>query len=202
MLCEGFFDGLCEPVNPGGVATYGFAVVCNGVVVYRGCGVIGAGMFGDDVTNNVAEYTALIKLLEKALELNIDEFVAKGDSQLVIRQLTGVYRVRSPRIAHLYTRVKELEKMFRRIEYVWIPRKLNEEADNLSRKAYREFVERNRERFTEFYRRWLATEKQIELLKKLGITIEHPISRRESGLLIGKALKEGKKIENKNNSSP
>ena len=195
MLCEGFFDGLCEPVNPGGVATYGFAIVCDGGVVYRGYGVIGAGMFGDDVTNNVAEYTALIKLLEKALELGIDEFVVKGDSQLVIRQLSGVYRVRSSRIVQLYTKAKELERMFRRIEYIWIPRKLNEEADNLSRKAYREFVERNIEKFTEFYRRWLATEKQIEFLKKLGIAIEYPISRNEARLIIEKALKKEQKIE-------
>ena len=146
------FDGLCEPKNPGGVATYGFVVRDeNGKIVCEGKGVVGAGFMGDDVTNNVAEYTALIKALECLREKGIkDKVIIMGDSQLVIRQLKGEYKVRSERIKPLYRRARELLKG---IEYElrWVPRRLNEYADRLSREAFREFVEGHEEEYERYY---------------------------------------------------
>ncbi|ABU82330.1 ribonuclease H [Ignicoccus hospitalis KIN4/I] len=149
---ELYFDGLCEPVNPGGVATYGFVVKEGGKVLCSGKGLVGVGARGDDVTNNVAEYTALIKALECLLEKGLEgaEVVVKGDSQLAIRQLRGEYKVRSPRIAPLYKRAKELLSKFK-AELQWVPRELNEEADALSREAFREYLEANKEEFERYY---------------------------------------------------
>jgi ribonuclease HI len=64
----------------------------------------------------------------------------RGDSQLVIRQLNGEYAVKSPRIAPLYARVKELLRFFHNVKLEWVPRELNAEADALSRAAYEEFL--------------------------------------------------------------
>ncbi len=150
------FDGLCEPKNPGGVATYGFVVRDEkGRIVCKGKGVVGAGFLGDDVTNNVAEYTALIKALECLKEKGIkDKVVIRGDSQLVIKQLKGEYRVRSERMKPLYKRVKELLEGFD-YELEWVPRKFNEEADLLSREAFREFVEEHKEEYERAYKQKL-----------------------------------------------
>lgn len=135
-----YFDGACLPFNPGGTATYGFIIVINnngfldcieenGVVCEKGG------------TNNVAEYTALIKALEKAIEEQVDSIKIYGDSQLVVRQINGFYAVRSPRLFPLYEKVMELLKHFRKWKIGWIPRENNKEADNLSTKAFLDYME-------------------------------------------------------------
>ena len=60
-------DGLCEPVNPGGIATYGFVIYRDGKKLVEGCGVANH----PSPSNNVAEYVACIKCLEKLLELGL-----------------------------------------------------------------------------------------------------------------------------------
>ena len=149
-----YFDGLCEPRNPGGVATYGFIVKdSEGNVICKGKGVVGAGMFGDDVTNNVAEYRALIEGLKCFKErIGKGELIVRGDSQLVIRQLKGEYKVKAKRILPLYDEVKRLIRGLN-VKFEWIPRELNEEADKLSREAFREFVGKHREEYEKFYKR-------------------------------------------------
>ncbi|MEM2824557.1 MAG: ribonuclease HI [Thermofilaceae archaeon] len=154
-----YFDGLCEPVNPGGIAAYGFVVYRDGERIAAGKGIVGAGYKGDDVTNNVAEYTALIRALEWLIANGCagSELVVKGDSQLVIRQLQGRYAVRSPRIAPLYRRAVELLSHFPRRRYVWIPREGNREADALSLEALREYIREHPEALSAYSeRRWRA----------------------------------------------
>ena len=56
-----YFDGLCRPRNPGGVATYGYVIYKDGKKVKRGYGVVGS---GTGMTNNVAEYSALKRAAE------------------------------------------------------------------------------------------------------------------------------------------
>lgn len=142
MVLVVYFDGLCEPVNPGGVAAYGFVVYRDGERLHAGRGVAGAGYLGSEATNNVAEYTALVKALEWLVENGFagEELVVRGDSQLVIKQLKGEYAVRSSRITPLYARVKELLRFFPSVRLEWVPRELNAEADALSREAYEEFL--------------------------------------------------------------
>lgn len=133
-----YFDGACLPVNPGGIATYGFAIVSpeDEIIAAE------SGIAEVNSTNNVAEYTALIKGLEKALELGIERITVKGDSQLAIRQMDGLYRVRSPRIIPLWERAQSLVEKFKRITFKWIPREENGLADELSSKAYVSFAEK------------------------------------------------------------
>ncbi|ALU11416.1 ribonuclease H [Ignicoccus islandicus DSM 13165] len=145
-----YFDGLCEPKNPGGVATYGFVAKSDGRVICKGKGVVGAGFLGDDVTNNVAEYTALIRGLECLKEKGIKKVKIRGDSQLVIRQLKGEYRVRSERMKPLYRKAMELLKDFE-YQLEWVPRELNKEADQLSREAFKEFIKKYEKEYREFY---------------------------------------------------
>ena len=86
-------------------------------------------------TNNKAEYSAVIKALKEAIKLNPDEVTLYLDSELVVRQLTGRYKVRSRSILPLYVEVAELLKKFAKVSVVHIPRESNAEADALATAA-------------------------------------------------------------------
>lgn len=86
-------------------------------------------------TNNVAEYSALLVAMEKALELGIHSLVVHTDSELLYRQLAGRYKVRNPGILKLYTGVQELKRKFSMLRVQHVPRELNREADRLARQA-------------------------------------------------------------------
>lgn len=134
------FDGLCLPRNPGGVATYGF-VAKRGAKILHEEGGLAAPPYSPEATNNVAEYTGVLKALEWAVNegLTSDKLLVRGDSELVIRQLKGEYKVKSPSIVNLYNRVRELAGKFNSITFEWIPREKNMEADALTNRAYAEF---------------------------------------------------------------
>jgi ribonuclease HI len=131
-----FCDGLCEP-NPGGTACFGW-------VAYRGREKLaedwGVVCSGPGATNNVAEYTAIVKALEWLLGNGHagEEVEVRSDSQLCIRQLRGEYAVRSPRVTPLHRRARELAGRFRKVRFRWVPREQNAEADALTRRAYAE----------------------------------------------------------------
>lgn len=140
-----YFDGACMPHNPGGVATYGYILEGE-----DGGRFYGSGVAAERGTNNVAEYTALIRGMEFALGRGVRRLTVLGDSQLAIRQMQGVYAVKSPRIYPLWRRAVELASQFEKIRFVWIPREENKEADLLSTQAYVDFMEgRARERAAE-----------------------------------------------------
>jgi ribonuclease HI len=143
-LIDVYFDGLCQPVNPGGIACYAFVVKSNGKTIHSGYGIAGE-PFSKDSTNNVAEYTALIKALEwlAANNLDVSEIKVAGDSKLVISQLEGRFKVKSKRIIPLYRRARELKESFRNLEFRHVPREENKEADGLTNRAYREALEDN-----------------------------------------------------------
>lgn len=132
------FDGLCEPVNPGGVATYGFVVIKDGEIIHRAKGVVGEGL---GMTNNVAEYSGVIAALRWIAENHptCTEVIARGDSNLVINQATGAWRIKSATSKRYAPIVRELAARLN-CRFQWIPRELNEDADELSREAYREYV--------------------------------------------------------------
>jgi ribonuclease HI len=130
-----WFDGACEPVNPGGHGTYGIVVEQGGEIVHKERGYIGE---DEGITNNVAEYEALVAALEHTRAEYPDAPVTVyGDSQLVIRQLTGEYAVRSPRLRPLWQDARRLANQLD-VEFEWVPREQNERADALSREAYYE----------------------------------------------------------------
>lgn len=132
-----YTDGLCEPYNPGGTACYGWVVRRDGQKLAEGYAKVCS---GPGASNNVAEYSGIIAVLEWLLEHGYQGEKVKicSDSQLCIYQLRGIYQVRSPRIRPLYKKVKELERWFKFLQFQWVPREQNREADALSRKAYEE----------------------------------------------------------------
>jgi ribonuclease HI len=86
-------------------------------------------------TNNVAEYTAVIRALERARELGARRVQCLMDSQLVVRQLNGSYKVKHPDMLPLYRRVLELIQAFDDVTFSHVPREMNAEADRLANAA-------------------------------------------------------------------
>lgn len=138
-MFEAYFDGLCEP-NPGGVATYGFLIKRDGKKIDEGHGLAGTPKT-PRATNNVAEYTGLLKALEWLVAHKVkDPVVVRGDSDLVIRQVKGEYKVKSGLLAPLHAQVKELEEKLPAVTFEWIARERNADADRLTNLAYAEYT--------------------------------------------------------------
>jgi probable phosphoglycerate mutase len=85
-----------------------------------------------ETTNNVAEYTAAIRGLEAADRVGAREVLLRSDSLLLVRQLTGHYRVKSAHLQPLHRQVKQLATRFDRVTYEHVPRERNVEADRLA----------------------------------------------------------------------
>jgi len=132
-LVEVYFDGLCQPVNPGGIACYAFVVKKDGKSIHSDIGVAGE-PFSNDATNNVAEYTALIKALEWLVANNFSSSKVEviGDSEFVVNQQNGKYKIRSKRIVPLYRKVLLLRDKFSDIHIKHVPGEENKEADRLT----------------------------------------------------------------------
>lgn len=77
---------------------------------------------GKFVTNNIAEYQALIKALELASKFTNDELTCILDSELVVKQLLGEYKVRNPHLIPLFLKVQKLQENFKKIKYVHVNR--------------------------------------------------------------------------------
>lgn len=90
---------------------------------------------GDGITNNQAEYSALIRALEECKELEADEVNIISDSQLLVRQMKGQYKVNSENLRGLYNKALDLESEFRRVTYRHVTRNENTEADRLANLA-------------------------------------------------------------------
>jgi len=86
-------------------------------------------------TNNVAEYTAVVRALERAAELGARRVQVMMDSQLVVRQLNGSYRVKHRDMLPLYRKVLELIQRFEQVSFEHVPREENVEADRLANQA-------------------------------------------------------------------
>ncbi len=87
------------------------------------------------VTNNVAEYKALIRGLQEARRRGWERILVLTDSQLVARQVEGTYKVRDQELKRLHEEVKGLLEGFASWEVKHIPRDLNREADRMAKEA-------------------------------------------------------------------
>lgn len=85
-------------------------------------------------TNNIAEYRALILALTKAKDFETDEIECRLDSELVVKQLTGHYKVKDDKMKDLYAQVQELA-FFKPIKFIHVRREQNKEADALVNEA-------------------------------------------------------------------
>lgn len=86
-------------------------------------------------TNNQAEYQALIAGLEAAAEMRAIRVTVNMDSELVVRQLQGIYKVKSPKLAPLFQRAWELRSRFESFLIAHVPRERNRRADALANRA-------------------------------------------------------------------
>lgn len=86
-------------------------------------------------TNNVAEYTALIRGLQEARNHGIDRIDIFLDSELLVKQIRGEYSVKSESLKPLFNRVSSILKTFRSYSIRHIPREENADADRLARRA-------------------------------------------------------------------
>ncbi|GAC1426805.1 MAG: hypothetical protein NVSMB64_33010 [Candidatus Velthaea sp.] len=87
------------------------------------------GTFLGVATNNVAEWTGLLTGLEAALELGATDITVRMDSELVVKQLSGAYRVKHPNLIPLHAKAKTLLRKFARTDIAHVPRKANIAAD-------------------------------------------------------------------------
>lgn len=109
--------------NPGPAA--GAAVICSadGELLDQASELLGV------ATNNVAEWTALIEGLEAAIARGVDDLTVRMDSELVVKQLAGVYRVKHPGLIPLHARAKALLRKFAQVDVAHVRRKDNAAAD-------------------------------------------------------------------------
>jgi len=123
-------------LNNPGEAAYGFVVYTNGVMSYTQKERIGI------ASNNVAEYTGLIKALLYVKEsimrsaLPVSHIYIISDSQLMVHQVNGLYKVKHPDIKPLHEKVKALEmELGLPISYTHVLREKNKKADSLVKEA-------------------------------------------------------------------
>jgi ribonuclease HI len=86
-------------------------------------------------TNNQAEYVALIHGMQCASLRGVRELTVYGDSELVVKQMRGEYKVKNPGMRLMNTRAVALAREFPKISYNWIERAKNTRADGLSKRA-------------------------------------------------------------------
>jgi len=119
-----FFDG-CAKGNPGFAGS--------GAVMYKDDNEIWSkSEYLEKQTNNYAEYCGLIMGLQYAVEKEIKEITVKGDSMLVIKQMTGAYKVNSPNLIELYNEAMRLKAQFDTINFQHVYREDNKRADELA----------------------------------------------------------------------
>jgi len=86
-------------------------------------------------TNNQAEYRAIIAALEKALSLGAHQVMLYSDSELVVKQINGQYKIKHAALRPLYSEVVKLAGALESFKIAYIPRERNKEADALANKA-------------------------------------------------------------------
>ncbi len=109
--------------NPGHSAASFVICKVDGTVVEK------SGQYIGIATNNQAEYYGFIRGLERARDLGIDKLSLMSDSQLVVNQMKGLYKVKNQELAPLHQQAKDLADSFEEISFNYVPRELNKIAD-------------------------------------------------------------------------
>lgn len=132
---ELYFDGSCDPVNLCDQIGIGILIKSGGVTIFDGSYSVPAAP--GNANNNIAEYRALITGLKWLID---NEMVGRpisvfGDSNLVIKQMSGDWRANGGRYYPFYVEAKKMLKQFSEISFTCISRNDNVEAHRLSRTA-------------------------------------------------------------------
>jgi len=121
-------DGACRG-NPGPSGAGWVFSEPGGQIFRRGKAFLGR------ATNNEAEYVAVILALEDALKEGFENLRLHADSELLVKQVNGIYRVKNPRIKELYTQLMGLARKFKSFEAKHVRREFNADADLEANKA-------------------------------------------------------------------
>lgn len=100
-----------------------------------GSTVCAGGRYLGEVTNNVAEYEALIWGLETAASQGVRRLIVNADSELVVKQMKGQYRVKHPGLRPLYEKACSASSKIGHVEFVHVRREQNKDADELANRA-------------------------------------------------------------------
>lgn len=119
-----FVDGASKG-NPGH-AGIGIRIESEQELIKEHCEYIG------QATNNIAEYQALLKGLELASELNANQVKIVSDSELVVRQMNGQYKVKNQTLLPLYQEAQTHSRKFELFQIEHVPRTQNKDADRLA----------------------------------------------------------------------
>jgi ribonuclease HI len=115
--------------NPG-PAAYGYVLEAeDGTVLDARGEAIGV------ATHNVAEYRALVEGLRRAVEAGVDELTVVSDSELIVKQMRGEYRVKNAALRELFQEAADLARRVGRVTYTAVRREHNELADRLVNEA-------------------------------------------------------------------
>ena len=126
-----FIDGLAEPTNPG-TGTYGYVIYRGDKKVEEDCGLAGR-----NVTNNFAEYRALVMALKSLKSKGwVVDVTIRSDSRLLVGQMSQRWKVKGGGYIQEYKAARDIAAEFPSLAFEWIPRDQNKEADLLSRIAY------------------------------------------------------------------
>lgn len=123
-----YFDGASRG-NPGPSAV-GWVILTDEGIVSEG------GERIDETTNNRAEYEALVRVLTVAVNHGFDTVAVRGDSELVVRQVTGAWNVNDPGLRERRVEALELLERFEEWSLTHVPREVNERADKLANEAF------------------------------------------------------------------
>jgi len=123
-----YIDGASRG-NPGPA---GIGIAVSGL---KGESLAEESVFIGETTNNVAEYRALLAALKKAKEMGARSIQVMTDSELLFRQMRGLYRVRSPKLIALFQEVVTRVNEFADFELQHVPRAANRKADRLANHA-------------------------------------------------------------------
>ncbi len=138
------FDGLFHSIPHQMQSGDDTGFMCYGWVILRDQHIIARGHGGyarnKGASSNVAEYLALVEGLDALLDMDVssEAILVCGDAKSVIDQMEGCATVSDSSIKPLYRRACKLAKKFRRISWIWTPRRHNQAADALTRRALRQ----------------------------------------------------------------
>jgi ribonuclease HI len=127
-LLIAYTDGAARG-NPGPAGAGVLIVDLHDVVVEEALAYLG------EATNNIAEYQALLLALDKLEALNAKQVIIRSDSQLIVRQLCGEYRVKNEGLRPLFLEAKARLRNFESVTIEHIPREQNKAADKLANQA-------------------------------------------------------------------
>ena len=145
-----YFDGCCEPINPGGTMGFGAVVTEAGDIIWRAAGLSSPDDEHGTTSNNLAEYSGLLALLDYFISAELTEcdIEIRGDSKLVIEQMVGNWRIGEGIYVPAARQAERLASQFSNLRFLWIPRDKNRRADELSKseliKAGIQITERRR----------------------------------------------------------